>query len=408
MTPSEKKDPKSNLRESMRSKMQSQSPGPDASPGESSTPAPPQPSGDSGLPGGLKKPIFSGRPGIAEMAAFSRQLATLIEVGIPLVQALKTLAQRIEHPMLKETVGKVAADVESGNSFSESLSKHPSVFSSLIVNVVRVGETGGILEQSLNYLAEIMERRQEIQRRVKGALAYPVVVLSVCFLAITLILAFAMPVFRETYATSSVELPGLTKFVLGLSSFFESWWWLIILVVVVGVFLLRRALAGSESLKRKYDALLFKLPLVRDLVVKVNVTRSSRTMANLLKAGIPLLEAMRISAETAENILVREMLYNVRDHVEKGGQIEDPFRKADLFPALVVDMIAIGNESNRLDLMFDKIASTYDSDVDNSIRTMNAVLEPALIVVLGLIVLVMALAVLMPYWDLATGLDVTG
>lgn len=418
MTPSETPDPKESLRDSLRSKIRNNAqPAPEAP--DSSPPGPPTPSPvDDGASrmetrtpeksgGGLKKEIHFGNPGLAQMTAFCRQLATLVEVGIPLVQSLGTLSQRVEHPKLKTVVSDVARRVESGESFADSLAHHPRLFSNLIINVVRIGEAGGILDKSLNYLAEIMERRYEIRRQVQSALAYPVAALIVCGLALMVILGFAMPVFEEVYAQSMPEgeLPGLTQFTLGISGFVESFWWLIILVVGGGWFFLWQAVRKNPAARRTWDALCLKIPVAGPLTVKVNVTRSCRTLANLLHAGIPLLEALNITRETSENILVEEMFVKVHDNLEKGGQIDKPFREAHIFPELVVDMIAIGDETNRLDLMFDKIAETYDSDVDHSIRTMKAVLEPALIVVMGGIVLLLALSVLLPYWKLAQGFD---
>jgi type IV pilus assembly protein PilC len=400
MTPTENpSSSKDNLRDSMRNKLRGGSPSP-----EQPTPHIPSPTSSSGGGDGggslLKSEIYFGNPGLAQIAAFCRQLATLVDVGIPLVQCLKTLSKRVEHPKLKKVVGEVARDVEEGNSFSKSLAKHPEIFSSLVVNVARIGETGGILESALKYLAEIMERRYEIRQRVRAALAYPVAALIVCGIVIMIILGFAMPVFQEVYKSNEVELPGLTKFVLGLSDFVQGWWWLIILAVAGGWFFIRQSIRSSEGVRRTWDALCLKLPIVSGLAVKVNVTRTARTMANLLQAGIPLLEALTITRETSENSVVADMLKAVHDHIEKGGQMDRPFRDAGVFPDLVVDMIAIGDEANRLDLMFEKIGESYDSDVNNSIRTLNAILEPLLIIVMGTIVLTLALAVLLPYWKL--------
>lgn len=344
-----------------------------------------------------------GTPGLAQMAAFCRQLSTLVSVGIPLVQCLRTLSQRIEHTKLKRTVGQVTRSVEGGKSFSEALGEHPKTFSSMVVNVVRVGEEGGILEGSLIHLAELMERRYELRRRVSSAMAYPVFALCVCALAILIILGFAIPVFKEVYGNQ--DLPATTEFVMGLSSFVQRFWWLLIILVVGAVGALKWMLKSSRDFARAWDRMILSLPIVKVISVKVNVTRTARTMANLLSAGIPMLEALRITAETSENLAVADMLDNTRDNIEKGGQLEKPLRDEGLFPDLVVDMLAIGDEAGRLDLMFEKIAETYDADVDHHIRMFNAILEPALIVILGGTVLLLALAVLQPYWELMKNLQ---
>jgi type IV pilus assembly protein PilC len=396
--------------------MQGGSPGPDHGPG-AEKPAGAEPSapaaGSSPSPfsfSGLKADIHFGNPGLAQMAAFCRQLATLVEVGIPLVQCLNILANRLEHPKLRETVASVSRSVEAGNTFSQALSEHPHIFSVLVVNVVRIGETGGILEGALRYLAEIMERRYEIRRKITAAMAYPVAALIVCAIVILVILGFAIPVFQNVYEgleSEGIELPGVTKFVLGLSDIVRSWWWIIVIAAVGAFFFIRHSVRNNSGLRRQWHRFILKsLPIVGPLAVKVNVTRVSRTLGNLLKAGIPLLEALRITSETSENVVVADMLMDVHDHVEKGGQIDKPLRDADIFPPLVVDMIAIGDEANRLDTMFDKIAEVYESDVNHSIQTMNAIIEPALIALMGVIVLVLALAVLMPYWKMARGFNV--
>ncbi|NQU42615.1 type II secretion system F family protein [bacterium] len=403
MTPSQHSDPRENLRDSMRSKIRGELANPEKAETEERPPVTERAARENSEPRAmLKREIHFGNPSFAQMTTFCRQLATLIEVGIPLVQSLNTLAQRIEHPKLKQVVSEVAHSVESGNNFADSLAQHPTIFSSLVVNVVRIGEHGGILEQSLNYLADLMERRYELRRRVAGAMAYPVVLLVVCFLALIVILGFAMPVFRDTYASmGNSELPGITSFVLAISDFVAAVWWLIIIVVVASVLLVRWLIKSNEGFRKGWDRLCFIMPVLKSITVKINVTRTCRTLANLIHAGIPLLEALRITAETSENMVVMDMLNEVHDHVERGGQIELPFREARLFPDLVVDMIAIGDEANRLDLMFEKIAETYDSDVEQSIRTLNAIVEPLMIVVMGVIVLVLALSVLLPYWQMA-------
>lgn len=387
-------NPKDALRDSLRSKIHGAAPESASQPGISPTPA----------SGGSKVPNLSafGNPGLAQMTAFCRQLATLVDVGIPLLQSLKTLGQRTEHPKLKSAVNDVARHVEEGSSFSQALAKRPDVFSSLVVNVARIGETGGILEESLKYLAEIMERRYDLRRRIQSAVAYPVAALIVCAIVIMVILGFAIPVFKKVYKDNGMldKLPQITKGVISLSDFVYGYWWLILIVAFGLFFFLRQSIRSSADIKKIWDSFIFRVPVISSLVVKINVTAVSRTLSNLLHAGIPLLEALVITSETTENLVVAAMLRKVHDNLEQGGRIDQPFRDANLFPPLVVDMIAIGEEANRLDLIFSKIAETYDSDVNNSIRTLNAVLEPLLIIFMGCVVLVMALAVLLPYWQL--------
>jgi type IV pilus assembly protein PilC len=302
-------------------------------------------------------------------------------------------------------VTDVARRVEEGSSFSDALAAHPTVFSPLVVNVARIGETGGILERSLNQLAEVMERRSDIRKRVAAAMAYPVAAIVVCGLALMVILGFAIPVFQKIYTSAGVQLPGITRFVLRLSGIVQHYWWLIIIVIVAIVFGFRFLLKASPGLRRMWDLMKIKTPYLSRLSIQVNVTRTCRTLANLLRAGIPLLEALNVAADTSENVVVGEVLKAAHDNVEKGGQLEVPLRKSNVFPPLVVDMIAIGDEAGRLDVMFDKIAETYEADVNLTIRTMNAIIEPGLILIMGSIVLVLALAVLLPYWKIGSAIS---
>jgi type II secretory pathway component PulF len=411
MSPSKKPESKDVLRDSLRSKLMGEAAPDTESADASASRAKPraarrartnedEPATARGI---LSTRISFGGPGLTQMAAFCRQLATLIDVGIPLLRSLNLLAQRVEHPKLKKVVADVALRVEQGNSLSDALAAHPTVFSSLIVNVTRIGETGGILDRSLLQLADMMERRSEIRKRMAAAAAYPTAALIVCGLAILVILGFAIPVFKKIYESNpGVALPGVTRFVLGLSGFAQTFWWLIIIVVVAAVWAFRYLLRANPGVRRAWDALKLNAPLIRTLNIQVNVTRSARTLANLLRAGVPLLESLRVAADTSENVVVGDALHKAHDVVEKGGQLETPLRQSGVFPDLVVDMIAVGDEAGKLDVMFDKIAETYDADVNLSIRTMNAVLEPALILVMGAVVLVLALSVLLPYWRLGS------
>ncbi|MFW6303984.1 MAG: type II secretion system F family protein [Candidatus Sumerlaeota bacterium] len=340
-------------------------------------------------------------PGLNQMTAFCRQLATLVEVGIPLVQSLNILSERIQHPKLKKVVSDVSRRVEEGSSFSDALRAHPKVFSSLVVNVVSIGESAGILEGSLQYLADTMERKADLRRKVMGAAAYPAVALTVCGAVLIFVLTFCIPVFADFYRDNDKydRLPGITKFLINAGDFVEQWWWLIILLVVAAIASFRILIKKSPQVRYGWDWFCLHFWPVNLVSVKANVARTCRTLSNLLHAGIPLLEALRITSESSENLVVAKALSDTHDTIESGGRIEDPLREADVFPPIVVDMISIGDEAGRLDLMFEKVADSYDSDLDQTVRTLNALLEPALIVVMGGIVLVVMLAVLLPLWQ---------
>jgi len=344
-------------------------------------------------------------PRLRDMAMFCRQLSTLLDVGVPLLRCLKVLSSRTQHPRLKRVVREVADEVERGNRFSAALAQHPRIFSPLFVNVVRVGETGGILETSVRRLTEILESKASIRRRVRAASAYPVAVLTVAAAVVVLILVFAIPKFQEIYKQMNAELRGPIQWISQASEFLRNYYWLVILIAValLGVFyLFRRSATG----KRVLDFLRLQLPGAAAITVQVAIARTTRTLGSLLAAGIPLLEALQITAESSENTQVADALFRARDAVENGGKLEDQLRReARVFPPIVVDMIAIGEEAGALDVVLLKLANTYDEEVDATLRSLTAVIEPVLIVLLGLLVIFLALSVLLPYFELVQNLE---
>lgn len=359
--------------------------------------------GGPGEPGLLQREIRLFGPNIRDMAMFCRQLATLLDVGIPLLRALKILSVRTQHPRLKNVVRRVADEVEKGNRFSAALAEHPRVFSPLFVNVARVGEAGGILESAMKHLANVLESKASIRRRILAACAYPAAAITVAIIILVVIMTVAIPRFRSIYAQIGGEgkLPRPTQWVLAISDFIrEQYIFYIpaIIVIVLLLYLFRRTATG----RRFFDWCRLRLPLLSNINVKIAIARLTRSLGSLLTAGIPLLEALRVTADSSENILVAEATRRVHDTVESGGKLEDQLRReSHVFPPIVVDMIAIGDEGGVLDVMLNKLAETYDEEVESSLRGLTAVIEPALIVILGLVVVFIALALLLPYFHLA-------
>ncbi len=349
----------------------------------------------------LREPIAIFGPNVRDMAVYCRQLATLLDVGIPLVRSLRILAQRSQHPRLRKVSTIVAQDVEEGNRLSDAFARHPRVFAPLLVNVARVGESGGILEPSLNRLADTMEQKLLIRRKITSALMYPVAALIVAFCVLLLILIYAIPVFAEVYAGANAELPALTRRVIAVSDFARDYWWFYIPLIVLIVFLLY-VFGKSPGGRRLYDWLRLKAPIIGGINTKINVARVTRTMGNLLSAGIPLLESLNIVANTSENVVVGDAIARARDNVERGGKMDEPLRQSRVFPPMVVDMITIGDEAGALDTMFLKVADIYDSDVDSALKGMSSLVEPLLIVLLGGAVIIIALSILLPYFSLAS------
>jgi len=403
MSPSKKKEAKpeesARLREAIINKIR----GEDRGESETFTP-PPAPHGSAAPPGeksvlGAEFTLFG--PNTRDMAVFCRQLVTLLDAGIPLLPSLKILSVRTQHPRLKHVVREVANQVEQGTRFSAALAAHPSVFSPLFVNVARIGEAGGILEGSLKRLAEVLESKASIRRRILAAIAYPVAAILVAIIILTIVMTVAIPMFQQVYQELGAELPRPTRIIIAISEFIRGYPILYVPVIVAllaVLYLFRRTAAG----KRFFDTCRLRLPLLRTINVKIAIARVTRTLSSLVSAGIPLLEALRTVVQSSENILVAEAVQRVHDTVEGGGKLEDQLRKEHhVFPPLVVDMIAIGDEAGALDIMLDKLAETYDEEVESVLRGLTAIIEPILIVLIGFVVVFIALSLLLPYYHLA-------
>ncbi|MBI3734988.1 type II secretion system F family protein, partial [Candidatus Sumerlaeota bacterium] len=338
-------------------------------------------------------------PSNLDRAVFCRQLATLIEVGIPLLKALQMLSRRTAHAKLAEAISRVARGVEEGQSVSDAMRENEQVFSPLVCNLIKVGEQGGMLETSLIRLAQIMESRADIKRKLVAAMAYPAVALCVAFAVIVLILVKAVPVFTSVYGEAGADLPPLTQVVIGVSNFVTGWFWIWLPLLVVAIAAAIWYGRTPEG-KHLYSLLALRVPGLSRVTQKIAVARFSSTLGGLLASGIPLIESVSIAAETNENRVIGDALRSVHSGVEKGEKMTRPLAKADIFPPLVVDMISIGEETGTLDRMLDKIADIYEADVDSALRGLATIIEPLLIVFLGGVVIVIALAVMLPYFHL--------
>jgi len=403
---SEKQQDPSRFREALQNKVRSADEPDKGSPSGGGVTTAAAPRTSSSAQNILREPIRLLGPNLRDLAVFCRQLATLLDVGIPLVRSLRILSDRAQHPKLRRVADAVAKDVEEGRRLSDAFAKHPGVFSALLVNVARVGEYGGILEPSLNRLADTMEQKLIIRRKITSAMMYPIAALVVAFCVLLLILTYAIPIFAEVYADApNAELPQITQNVIALSEFARNFWWLYIpgiLLLVVLLYVFGRMPAG----KRIYDWLRLKTPIFGGINTKINVARVTRNLGNLLAAGIPLLEALTIVSRTSENVIVGDAIGRARDNVERGGKMDAPLRETRVFPPMVVDMLTIGDEAGALDTMLLKVADIYDSDVDAALKGLSSLVEPLLIVLLGGAVIFIALAVLLPYFSLASAVGV--
>jgi type IV pilus assembly protein PilC len=339
-------------------------------------------------------------PKIQDIAIMCRQLATLIDVGIPLLRSIKILSERTQHPQLRQVLREIADDVEQGSPLSNSMKKHPRIIPPLITNIIEIGEKGGILEDTLRRLAEIYERKADIKRKVLAAMAYPIAAIIVAISVVALIFAFAIPVFQEVYTQKeNVELPRITQQVIALSEFIRGWWALYLPLLVL-FFILAVWYGRTVPGRRLYDRLRLRLPIMGPINIKINVARVTRTLSNLLSAGIPLLEALGSTATSSENVIIAEALIHTRDSVEEGEKMEPALRESRVIPPMVVDMIAIGDEAGALDNVLERMADVYEDEVDASLKGLVALIEPLLIIFLGIVVILIAFAILLPYWNI--------
>jgi type IV pilus assembly protein PilC len=349
--------------------------------------------------GGAVKKKRLGSIKMRDIVIFTRQFSTMINSGLPLVQALDILAQQSENPALKDTTRQVVFDVESGNTVADALRKHPKAFTELYVNMVAAGEAGGILDTILMRLAVFMEKNDALIRKVKGAMIYPGVIMSVAAIAITVLLLFVIPTFQAMFASANIPLPLPTRIVIGLSSLLKSYWWVIVLGVIGLVFVVRRYYATPDG-KLVIDRLLLKTPVLGDVLRKSAVSRFTRTLGTLISSGVSILDGLEITAKTSGNRVIQDAIMESRASIAGGETIAAPLKKSQVFPPMVISMISVGEQTGGLDEMLSKIADFYDEEVDAAVSGLLALMEPVMIVFLGVVVGGMVISMYLPIFDM--------
>lgn len=335
-----------------------------------------------------------------EIVVLTRQLSTMIDAGLPLIQGLEVLASQQENKTFKKILQDTKSDVESGSTFADALKKHPKQFDRLFCNMIAAGETGGILDDVLKRLADYMEKALRLKRKVKGAMTYPIIVLSISALVIGVILIFVIPVFEQMFADFGGALPVPTQMVVNLSNFVKSYFPLIIGVLVVMVFLFKKYYNTKKG-RRVVDRLILKSPVFGPLLKKVAVSKLTRTLGTLIDSGVPILETLNVAAGTAGNKIVEEAIYNVRSSISEGRTIAQPLGESGIFPAMVVQMISVGETTGALDQMLNKIADFYDEEVEAAVDALTSMIEPFMIVFLGGIVGSIIIAMYLPIFSMA-------
>ena len=334
-----------------------------------------------------------------DLAIFTRQFATMINSGLPLVQCLDILSVQTESEAFKEIITDVMQHVESGSTLAESLRKHPKVFDNLFVNMVEAGEAGGILDDILLRLATYIEKAEALRRKIKGAMTYPAVVLSVAGGTTVFMLLFIIPTFAKMFSDFGADLPLPTQIVMGVSNFLQNFWWLMLGIAIAAVITYRRVVA-TEKGRLFVDKAMLKIPVLGDVLLKGAVARFTRTLGTLISSGVPILDGLEITANTAGNKVIERAINATRGSIREGETIAAPLKEAEVFPPMVVQMISVGEETGALDEMLTKIALFYEDEVNTAVETLTSIIEPVMIVVMGVIVGGMVVAMYMPMFKM--------
>ncbi len=346
-----------------------------------------------------KKKKKGGKISMRDVVIFTRQFSTMINAGLPLVQALDILAKQSENPALKDVTNAVVFDVESGNTVADALRKHPNAFTELYVNMVAAGEAGGILDTILMRLATFMEKNDALVRKVKGAMIYPGVIMSVAGIAIVVLLVFVIPVFESMFASVGLALPLPTRVVIAMSKFLTGYWWAVG-AGLYGSFVFLKKYYASNDGKLVIDRLMLKAPVLGDVLRKSSVSRFTRTLGTLIGSGVSILDGLEITAKTSGNRVIQDAIMASRASIAGGDTIAAPLQKSQVFPPMVISMIAVGEQTGGLDEMLSKIADFYDEEVDAAVSGLLALMEPLMIVFLGVVVGGMVVAMYLPIFDM--------
>ena len=339
--------------------------------------------------------------GVKDLAVFTRQFATMVNAGLPLVQCMDVLGRQLDKPFFKEVVLKVTADVEGGSTLAEALEKHPTVFSDLYVNMIAAGEAGGILDVILARLAQFLEKADALQRKVKGAMTYPIIVLTVAGGACIFMLMFVIPVFAKMFSDFGGTLPAPTRIVMGASNFLRDFWWLLGSIAFVGSVAYKRYRA-TDAGRLVTDKAALRMPILGDVLRKSGVARFTRTLGTLIGSGVPILQGLEITSRTAGNKVLQLAIESTSRSIAQGDTIADPLKASGVFPPMVVQMISIGEQTGALDEMLSKIADFYDDEVDAAVDALTAAIEPLMIVIMGGMVGSMLVAMYLPMFKMSS------
>ncbi|MHB0975696.1 MAG: type II secretion system F family protein [Candidatus Aquicultorales bacterium] len=346
-------------------------------------------------------PGFSNRVKPKDLTVFSRQFATMINAGLSLTKSLAILSEQTESKALSKIVAEMLQDVEKGRALSESMVKHARTFPSIFINMVKAGEAGGVLDEVLMRVADHFESEAAIKSKIKSAMAYPTVMFMMSMLITFVLITFIVPIFVNMFSQMGGDLPLPTKLLLGLSGFMQTWWWALGISGIAFYFAFR-SYKRTENGRMKVDTIKLKLPIFGKLIQKMSVGRFSRTLGTLLSSGVPILQALEIVADSSGNAVVARAVKATRGSIKEGETIAKPLTGDKVFPPMVVQMIAVGEETGALDTMLDKIADFYDQEVSTAVETLTSIIEPILIVVMGMLIGGIIVSLYLPMFNIIT------
>ncbi len=351
------------------------------------------------------KPLFSGHKQAIttkDIAIFSRQLATMLSAGVPLVQAFDIVGRGHDNPSMQDLLMTIKGDVEGGNTLADSLAKHPDQFDELFCNLVHSGEQAGVLESLLHKIAEYKEKTESIKAKIKKALTYPIAVMVVAFIVTCVLLIFVVPQFEELFHGFGAELPAFTQIVINMSRFMKQYWWMVLGIIIIIGFVLGNLKRKSKAFNHALDRMVLGIPVVGVIIRKAAIARFARTLSTMSSAGVPLVEALQSVSGATGNIVYGDSVLVMRDEVATGHQLQLTMRQAGIFPNMVVQMVAIGEESGSLDSMLSKVADFYEEEVDNAVDSLSSLLEPLIMSILGIIVGGLIIAMYLPIFKLGS------
>jgi len=339
-----------------------------------------------------------------DLAVFFRQLATMMSAGVPLVQSFEIIGRGHDNVSMRDLILKIKSEVESGTSLSESLAKHPIYFDELVVNLVNAGEQAGVLEVLLDKIATYKEKTEYLKAKIKKAMFYPAAVIVVAIIVTAILLIFVVPQFEQLFTSFGADLPAFTRLVVNLSEFMQQWWWLVFGIAVGSVVGILQAKKRSRKFSRTFDRMILKLPIIGSIMHKASIARYARTLSTMFAAGVPLVEALESVAGATGNVIYSDAVLMIRDSVATGQQLQFAMSQTGLFPNMVEQMVAIGEESGALDTMLSKVADFYEQEVDDAVDALSSLLEPLIMSILGILIGGLVVAMYLPIFKLGAAI----